>query len=171
MVASAVADRLRWDLGRRGGNPGNRGRMSAVRLCRKVERTPRKMGTGALDSESGTTPVPGGSRLPGVPRAQLYGELRYRKPGFFAQLEGLARSRVPVNDPNSEFAGGFGVFNAAAGLTQERARWRITEFVRIDNLADRNYAGSVIVNDGNGRYYEPSPRRNMTVGIQASLQL
>jgi len=26
------------------------------------------------------------------------------------------------------------------------------------------------VNDGNGRYYEPSPRRNMTVGVQASVQ-
>jgi iron complex outermembrane receptor protein len=120
---------------------------------------------------AGITAVPAGSRLPGVPRAQLYGELRYRKPGFFAQLEGLARSRVPVNDQNSEFAGGFGVFNAVAGLVQERGRWRFNEFVRIDNLGDRNYAGSVIVNDGNGRYYEPSPRRNMTVGIQASLQL
>jgi iron complex outermembrane receptor protein len=53
---------------------------------------------------------------------------------------------------------------------QQAARWRITEFVRIDNLADRDYAGSVIVNDGNDRYYEPSPRRNMTVGIQAALQ-
>jgi iron complex outermembrane receptor protein len=119
---------------------------------------------------TGTVSVPAGSRLPGVPRSQLYGELRYRRAGFFAQLEGLARSRVAVNDQNSEFADAFAVFNAAAGLVQEGGRWRVTEFVRIDNLADRDYAGSVIVNDGNGRYYEPSPRRNMTVGIQASLQ-
>jgi iron complex outermembrane receptor protein len=119
---------------------------------------------------TGTVSVPAGSRLPGVPRSQIYGELRYRRAGFFAQLEGLARSRVAVNDPNSEFADAFAVFNAAAGLVQEGGRWRVTEFVRIDNLANRDYAGSVIVNDGNGRYYEPSPRRNMTVGIQASLQ-
>jgi iron complex outermembrane receptor protein len=114
--------------------------------------------------------VPAGSLLPGVPRSQLYGELRYRGEGFYAQLEGLRRSRVAVNDRNSEFADGFSVFNAVAGLAQQGGRWRLTEFVRIDNLADRNYAGSVIVNDGNGRYYEPSPRRNMTVGIQASVQ-
>ncbi|HEX2197940.1 MAG TPA: TonB-dependent receptor [Burkholderiales bacterium] len=119
---------------------------------------------------AGANIVPAGSRLPGVPRAQLYGELRYRRPGYFAQLEGLARSRVAVNDQNSEFAEAFSVFNAVAGLVQQGGRWRVTEFVRIDNLADRDYAGSVIVNDGNGRYYEPSPRRNMTVGIQASLQ-
>jgi len=121
-------------------------------------------------SQGGALTVPAGSRLPGVPRSQLYGELRYRRSGFFAQLEGLLRSRVAVNDQNSEFADAFAVFNAMAGLVQEGGRWRVTQFVRIDNLADRDYAGSVIVNDGNGRYYEPSPRRNMTVGIQASLQ-
>src|SRR5688500_1945242 len=119
---------------------------------------------------SGTVTVPAGSLLPGVPRSQLYGELRYRRESFYAQLEGLRRSRVAVNDQNSEFADGFSVLNAVAGLAQEAGRWRLTEFVRIDNLGDRNYAGSVIVNDGNGRYYEPSPRRNMTVGIQASVQ-
>ena len=119
---------------------------------------------------SGAVSVPAGSRLPGVPRSQLYAELRYRQDGFYAQLESLSRSRVAVNDPNSEFADAFTVVNVVAGLVQENGRWRLTEFVRIDNLGDRTYAGSVIVNDGNGRYYEPSPRRNMTVGIQASVQ-
>jgi iron complex outermembrane receptor protein len=57
-----------------------------------------------------------------------------------------------------------------AGLVQQRQGWRISEFVRIDNLADKNYVGSVVVNDANLRYYEPSPRRSMTGGIQASLQ-
>jgi hypothetical protein len=28
----------------------------------------------------------------------------------------------------------------------------------------------VIVNEANGRFYEPAPQRNMTVGVQASLQ-
>jgi iron complex outermembrane receptor protein len=35
--------------------------------------------------------------------------------------------------------------------------WRFTEFARIDNLFDRQYIGSVVVGDGNGRYYEPAP--------------
>jgi iron complex outermembrane recepter protein len=121
-------------------------------------------------ANEGTVTVPAGSRLPGVPRSQLYAEVRYRRDAFYTQLEGMIRSRVAVNDQNSEFAGGFAVFNVVAGLAQQGGRWRLTEFVRIDNLADRNYAGSVIVNDGNGRYYEPSPRRNMTVGVQASVQ-
>ncbi len=105
-----------------------------------------------------------------MPRQLLYAELRYRREPFFAQLEGLGKSRVAVNDPNSEFAAGYATLNAVAGLVQQDASWRITEFFRVDNLTNKNYVGSVIVNEGNGRYYEPSPRRNMTVGVQASLR-
>ena len=114
-------------------------------------------------------PVAAGSRLPGTSRDQLYADLRYRRAPFHAVLEGLYRSRVPVNDPNTDFAGSYTVWNAAVGLVQERGRLRFSEFVRVDNLTDRNYVGSVIVNEGNFRYFEPAPRRNMSLGLQASL--
>ncbi len=39
-------------------------------------------------------------------------------------------------------------------------------FVAVGNLFDRRYAGSVIVNEGNRRYYEPAPDRNVTAGIE-----
>jgi iron complex outermembrane receptor protein len=114
--------------------------------------------------------IPAGNRIPGVPRSQLYGELRYRAKGFYTQLEALRRSRVAVDDANSEFADAYSVFNLVAGLVQQGSGWRVTEFVRLDNFTDRNYAGSVIVNEGNRRFYEPSPRRSMSAGIQASLR-
>ena len=114
--------------------------------------------------------VPAGSFLPGVPKSVVYGELRYRAEPFYAQLEGLHKSRVAVNDPNSEFADAYTTLNLMAGVVQQGRGWRITEFARIDNLTDRGYVGSVIVNETNSRFYEPSPRRNMTIGIQASLQ-
>jgi iron complex outermembrane receptor protein len=95
--------------------------------------------------------------------------LRYRSEPWFARLEGLYRTRVATNDPNNEFADGYAVFNVVAGLTQRAAGWRLTEYFRVDNVGDRNYVGSVIVNEANRRYYEPAPRRNMTVGIQAAL--
>jgi iron complex outermembrane recepter protein len=37
----------------------------------------------------------------------------------------------------------------------------------VDNLADRNYVGSVIVNEGNGRYFEPAPGRTFLLGANA----
>ena len=45
--------------------------------------------------------------------------------------------------------------------------WRINEFVRIENLFDKNYVGSVIIGDTNRRFFEPAPRRNAIVGINA----
>ena len=111
-----------------------------------------------------------GKAMPGIPKNQAYGQLSYRQPRFYSYAEALYRSRVPVNDVNSEFADAYTVFNLVAGLIQQGPRWRITEYVRMDNLADRNYIGSVIVNEGNARYYEPSPRRSMYGGVQASLQ-
>ncbi len=116
--------------------------------------------------------VAAGNLLPGVPRSQLHAELRWRHApsGFSAAVEALRRSRVAVNDQNSEFADGYTVVNLVAGFTQQDAGWKLAEFVRLDNATSRNYVGSVIVNDGNGRYYEPAPRRSILLGVQANLQ-
>jgi iron complex outermembrane receptor protein len=115
--------------------------------------------------------VPVGSRLPGVPRATLYGELRWRyaPAGFVALVEYFHKSRVWVDDRNSEAADSYGVTNLAAGFTQVAGRWRFQEYLRVDNLANRRYAGSVVVNDANLRFYEPAPGRNWTAGVSARL--
>ena len=47
-------------------------------------------------------------------------------------------------------------------------RWELTGFARVDNLFDRRYIGSVIVNEGNARYFEPAPGRNWTIGAGAA---
>ncbi len=116
----------------------------------------------------GTTAA--GNQLPGVPKEQFYAEgaWRYAPWGLRVALELLHRSRVPVNDRNSEFAASYAVANAVIGFEQRGAGWRLNEFLRIDNLGEKAYVGSVIVNDGNDRYYEPAPRRSVLVGVQAS---
>ena len=76
---------------------------------------------------------------------------------------------MAVNDANTDSPTATRSSNAAAGLVQQAQRWRLTEFVRVDNLFDRNYVGSVIVNEGNARYFEPAPRRNMTVGLSPAI--
>jgi iron complex outermembrane receptor protein len=113
-----------------------------------------------------------GSRLPGVPRQTLYGELvwRYAPAGFHAAIEGRYTSRIYVNDPNTEAAGAYTVWNLRAGFEQRARNWRISEFVRVDNVMNREYIGSVIVAEANNRFYEPAPTRNYLIGVQASLQ-
>ncbi|MEO9163882.1 MAG: TonB-dependent receptor, partial [Casimicrobiaceae bacterium] len=65
----------------------------------------------------------------------------------------------------------YAVMNARIGFSQTAgvARWQ--EFVRLNNLFDRNYAGSVIVGDGNGRFFEPAPGRNWFVGANVVVKL
>ena len=113
--------------------------------------------------------VPAGSNLPGVPRSTLYAELRWRHApsGFSAALEFQHKARVWVDDRNSEAADASNVTNLAAGFTQVSGRWTFREYLRVDNLTNRRYAGSVVVNDGNLRFYEPAPGRNHVIGAQA----
>jgi iron complex outermembrane receptor protein len=113
-----------------------------------------------------------GKMLPGVPKEQLYveGAWRHAPWGLRVGLELLYRSKVAVDDDNSEFAPSFTVVNAVIGFEQRGRNWRVSEFLRVDNVGDKAYIGSVIVNDGNGRFYEPAPQRNMLVGVQANFQ-
>ena len=138
-----------------------------------------------------TVPVAAGRRIAGTNGGSAYAELAWRQGaatiapgtgeatagsagrwagGAVALLNELALEwrgvrATAVNDVNSESAAGYGVWNlrARGGARIGAIRWEL--IARIDNLADRRYAGSVIVNDGNGRYYEPAPGRSVWVGL------
>ena len=118
-----------------------------------------------------TTPtlvIPAGNRLPGIARASLFASLGWLPAsGWRANVEARALSRVAVNDANTDAAPAYAVFNASVGYTLRAGAWELGTFVRADNLFDRRYAGSVIVNEGNQRYFEPAPGRTWLVGASA----
>jgi iron complex outermembrane receptor protein len=120
--------------------------------------------------ESAVT-VPAGNRLPGTPERSLFAELVWKParawPGFHAAAELHHVGTLVVNDANDDAAPAATVFNLRAGWEQAMGGWRFTERVRLDNAGDRRYAGSVIVNDGNGRYFEPALPRNWTLAVTA----
>jgi iron complex outermembrane receptor protein len=115
--------------------------------------------------------VAAGNRLPGVASNLFYGELVWRDVtgGFHAGAELRHSGQVFVNDQNSEAAAAYTIGSLRAGLQQRGKGWRVSEFLRIDNITDRKYVGSVIVADGNGRFYEPSPGRSATLGVTLEL--
>ena len=131
--------------------------------------------TGAYTAGTPPVTVPAGNRLPGVARAVLYGELvwRHQASGFHAAIEYRASSKVYVNEANSDAAAGFGVANIRAGFQQQfgssaTGGWKLSEFVRVDNVTDHRYIGSVIVAEARGRYFEPAPGRNFLVGVNVT---
>jgi len=116
-----------------------------------------------------TTPVntvATGSRVPGAPENDLYAALNWgRDTGWRAGINGQYLSSVPVNDLNTAAAPSYGLFGLDGGYVIDLAHWRLHAFARLENLLDTNYVGSVIVNDGNGNFYEPGPGRSIYVGI------
>jgi len=129
----------------------------------------------AEDTTTGTPPllVPSGSRLPAVPASSAYAELAWARAawaGFSVALEAQYAAKLYVNERNTDAAPAYAVANVRAGFEQRVATWTLREFARINNLADRNYVGSVIVGDTNGRFFEPSARRNYLIGASANVR-
>jgi iron complex outermembrane receptor protein len=111
------------------------------------------------------TPVGAGSRIPGVSESELYAAVRWGKAlGWYGELNGHYLSNTPVNDVNTTAAPSYGLLGLDAGYAVALTHWRIRSFVQLDNLLDQDYIGSVIVNDGNGRYFEPGPGRSVLAG-------
>ncbi len=110
--------------------------------------------------------VASGSRIPGVPRSHAYASLHYGlQTGWQFDLNGSYMDAVPTNDLNTVSAPSYALFGLGAGYIVQRGPWRAHLFGRIDNALDRHYVGSVIVNDGNGRYFEPGPGRTFLLGV------
>jgi iron complex outermembrane receptor protein len=116
--------------------------------------------------------VAAGSHLPAVPVNALYAGLtwKYAPWGFSTTVEAQSRARIYTDDRNSDAAAGYWVANVRAGFEQESKRWRFSEYARLDNLANRNYVGSVIVNESNSRFFEAAPGRTAYIMFNAALR-
>ena len=110
--------------------------------------------------------IDAGNHLPGIPAHSLYGELNWQPAtGVSTAIEAMYRSELYVEDSNSaRSAPSYALFNWQARFEQRVGALTFNQVLRINNLLDRDYIGSVIVGDGNGRYYEPGPERAWYVG-------
>ena len=119
------------------------------------------------------TLIDAGRSMPGIPQQQVWGQLAWTPAwaapvGGVFTLEARHTGRVYVNDSNSDAAAGHTLLGLGMRFEQVRGDWTWREFLRVENLTDRRYAGSVIVNDGNGRFFEPGAGRSWFVGLELS---
>lgn len=132
------------------------------------------------------TNVAAGNRMPGIPQHFLFTELLWSSGGFAggAQrsvagtqggLEFVSAGRLYANDNNTASADGYQVFNLKASHGWSLGKSRVTAYARIDNVSDKAYVGSVIVNQSanptTGQFYEPAPGRNWTLGARLNVPL
>lgn len=126
--------------------------------------------------------VAAGSKLPGIPQHFVFSELLWSSQaasdvktktslGTRAGLELTSAGKIFANDLNSASADGYTTLNAKVshGWTVRSAL--LTAYGRIDNLTNKRYVSSVIVNQASSQFYEPALGRNWTLGLRLTLPL
>ncbi|WP_198527936.1 TonB-dependent receptor PqqU [Atlantibacter hermannii] len=110
-----------------------------------------------------------GNRMPGIARNLGYASFGYQpEQGWYAGADVHYMGDIMADDENSAKAPSYTVAGLNTGYKFLYERWALDLFGRVDNLFDKGYVGSVIVNESNGRYYEPAPGRNYGVGMSVS---
>lgn len=116
-----------------------------------------------------TTTVLDGRRVPGIPEHFLRLGLRTRPlPSTTFDVDQTISSAVFADDANAVRVEGWG-----PGITRARASWAtrlagvaVQPFAGVENLFDRAYVSTVVVNGFGGRVREPGPGRNWYFGME-----
>ncbi|OTG60209.1 TonB-dependent siderophore receptor [Acinetobacter sp. ANC 4204] len=110
-----------------------------------------------------------GTYIPGIAKNQVFTRIAWQpEQGFQAGLEARYMDKIYVDDLNSDTAPSYTVVAANVGYLWVNRDWKVNSYARVDNLFDRNYVGSVIVNDSNSRFFEPADGRNFSVGMSVT---
>jgi iron complex outermembrane receptor protein len=123
-----------------------------------------------------------GNRMPGIPQSFLFSELlwssraldtapRAARLGTQAGVELVRAGRLYANDTNTASADGYTVFHLKASHGWAVGKGNLTAYARVDNVGDKAYVGSVIVNQAASQFYEPAPGRNWTLGARLNVPL
>ncbi len=115
------------------------------------------------------TTVLDGKQIPGVPTHFLRLGLRTRPTSSLSlDVDQTISSAVFADDANALRVEGWG-----PGITRARASWAtrvggasLLPFAGVENLFDRAYVSTVVVNGFGGRVREPGPGRNWYVGME-----
>ena len=81
-------------------------------------------------------------------------------------VEGVAVDAVLADDAGRARAPGHGLLYLDISRTWRASAGGLQGFLRIDNLLDRAHVGSVIVNEGNARHFEPGAGRQLQLGLR-----
>lgn len=112
-----------------------------------------------------------GNRLPGIAPHHFAGRAAVHGAGLFAELQGEYVSSFFTSDDNTADAvnAPYAVFALRFEADRSFGPARVAPFFGIENLFDRRYNGSVVVNATGNRYYEPAPGRHVYLGVTVPL--
>jgi len=149
---------------RRGAEVGVRGAWSVVELGTAYTYSAFRFLTYAVGTQSFA-----GQPIPGVPSHAGQGFLTLRQRGLFGTLEWSGASSATADDAGRVRAAGYAMWTVRAGAQEARMGGVVIEpVVGVENLFDRRYAASLVVNATRGRYFEPGLPRRVTALIRVA---
>lgn len=109
--------------------------------------------------------------IPGIAKNQAFVSFGWLpEQGFNAGVDVRYMDKIYVDDLNTDTAPSYTVTSMNVGYIWKNNDWKVRSFARVDNLFDKNYVGSVIVNDGNSRFFEPADGINWSAGLSVTKQ-
>jgi iron complex outermembrane receptor protein len=123
-----------------------------------------------------------GNKVPGTANHRVFANLHFIPvKNFIIEFGGQWNGKVYTNDLNDNDPGivsgtnvyinkSYWTFDTKLGYTLEAGSLAFNIFGGINNLFNRNYSGSVIPNAAAQRYFEPSPGRNIYIGLKTCLK-
>jgi iron complex outermembrane receptor protein len=115
----------------------------------------------------GTTSL-AGRALPGIPENWVHALWTIRPAlarGAWLEIQQSYSSGYFVNDTLNVRTQPWHALDLRAGWEGNAGRLRLAPFAAVNNVLDRKYVSSVVINAANGRYYEPAPGRNVYAGL------
>jgi len=111
-----------------------------------------------------------GRRIPGIAEYSAYWQLNWQLPlarHAAPQLSWVVdyRSDIAATDNNDVIAPARTLHHLALQSEHLLGQWQVKPWLRWNNVTDKKYVGSVVVNQGSGRAFEPAPGRNISAGI------
>ena len=112
-----------------------------------------------------------GNHLPGVASAEVNWQWHFTPlvtVPVNITLQSHYRSKVYTDDDNSDAAPAAIHFSASINSQQHYQQWHFNQWLSLNNITDKEYVGAVVVNQANGRSFEPAAGRELAAGITAS---
>lgn len=112
-----------------------------------------------------------GNKLTGVPDItwNSSAEINFLR-SFFSNLNFIHVGKIPLNDANSVIAKSYGLWQLKYGWRGKISGKNTELYILVDNLTNISYSLGNDLNAFGGRFYNPSPTRNLLLGCRVDLR-
>ncbi len=124
--------------------------------------------------------VNSGNKIPGIAENQLYMDLSWRSIDWLAKpkvtyteagIDYKSVGKMYADSRNLNVANSYKLWGARLSHNIKNGAHTLTMFGRVDNISNKVYASSVVVDQQFGSYYEPGMPRNWILGVKYSLAM